>query len=471
MDILYPTSPDSHAWLTEAKKLASLSLPIIFTNLGQVAIQTTDVVMIGWLGPEPLAASALGANVYFVLLLFAIGVLTATSPMMAQELGRCSYAVREPRRTARQGFWLALAIGLPACVLLWRIDLILHGLRQAPELIELAVPYARAALWGFIPALGFMVLRNFISALERPGPATAVSLVAVLFNIGANYVLIFGALGMRPLGLFGAGIATALTEFFLFAGLVLIVLNDRRFRRYQIFGRFWRPDWARFREIWRLGLPIALGLVMEIGLFASSGFLMGWIGTVELAAHQIALQCATVTFMVPLGLSQAATVRVGLALGRKDPDGVFRAGTGAVGLGVLFMGAVAVVMVSIPDQIVRIFLDDASAGSQSVAALAASFLVIAALFQVFDGGQVIGAGALRGLKDTTIPMLYAAIAYWVVGLSASAGLGFGLGLEGFGIWTGLALALGVASVLMVGRFVILQRQLKAGQPEKAGVLV
>ncbi len=439
-------------WFDEASRLIALSGPIVMTNVGSIAIQTTDVVMIGWLGPTELAASALAVNVRFVLFLFSVGLITAIAPMIAQVRGERPYAVRDVRRSVRQGFWVALLVGLPICGLLWRIDLVLGALRQSPDLIELALPYARAAMFGILPALGFMVLRNFIAALERPRSAMIISFIGILFNALANYVLIFGAFGFSGLGLVGAGIATAFTELFLFLSLLTIVLMNRRFRRYHLFGRFWRPDWERFFEVWRVGLPIGIAIVMEVGLFAGAGFLMGWIGTKELAAYQIALQCGGITFMVPLGFSQAATVRVGLAAGRRDVAGIYRAGMTALGLGMLFMAMMVVVMLSFPETIVGLFLDGDAPSSAEVVALGATFLMLIALFQIFDAAQVIGTGNLRGLKDTRIPMIYAFIAYWLVGLSASAGLAFGAGLGGLGIMIGLIIALAVAACLMVGRF-------------------
>lgn len=273
------TGRSARAWRREAGALVALSLPIILTNLGQVAIQTTDVVMIGRLGPQALAASVLGVNVNFVLLLFSIGVVVATGPLIAQDIGRKRYAVRGPRRTVRQGFWVALALGLPAWLVLWEIVPILGLLHQDEALIRAAEPYVHAAMWGFVPALWFVVLRNFIAAFERPRAGMVVMLLGVAFNVLGDYALIFGAFGLPALGLRGAGIATALTNLGLFLGLLGFVLLDRRFRRYQILGRFWRPDWVRFGEIFRLGLPIGLTLVMEVGLFASAGFLIGLIGT------------------------------------------------------------------------------------------------------------------------------------------------------------------------------------------------
>jgi MATE family multidrug resistance protein len=446
------------AWRREAGALARLSVPIILTNVGQVGIQTTDVVLIGWLGPDALAASVLGINVMFVLLLFGIGVVAATAPMIAQDLGRRSYAVRGPRRTVRQGLWAALALGLLAMTLLWQIAPLLRLLRQDPALIAAAEPFVHAAMWGFVPGLWFVVLRNFIASLERPRAAMVIMLIGVSFNAVAGYALIFGRLGMPALGLVGAGIAAALTNWFVFAGLLGYVLIDRRFRRFHLLGPLWRPDWARLRELFRIGLPIGVTLVMEVGLFAAAGFVIGLLGTAQLAAHQIALQCASVTFMVPLGLAQAATVRVGLAAGAGDEPGILRAGLVALLMGGAFMLATASVMWSAPAAIVGLFVDTGDPANAAVVHAAVTFLAVAALFQIFDGGQVIGAGALRGLKDTRWPMAFAALAYWAVGGTLALGLGFGAGLGGLGVWLGLAASLAVAAALMVGRFLALQRR-------------
>jgi MATE family multidrug resistance protein len=445
------------AWRREARALVALSVPIVLTNLGQVAIQTTDVLMIGRLGPEALAASVLGVNVSFVLLLFSIGVVAATAPMMAHDLGRRRHAVREPRRTIRQGFWVALALGLPAWAVLWNIVPVLRLLHQDPVLVGAAEAYVHAAMWGFVPALWFVVLRNFIAALERPRAAMVVMLLGVGFNALGAYALIFGAFGLPALGLQGAGIAAALTNGGLFLSLLGYVLIDRRFRRYRILGHLWRPDWVRMGEIFRVGLPIGIALIMEVGLFASAGFLVGLIGRAELAAHQIALQCASVAFMVPLGLGQAATVRVGLAAGSGDRAGVMRAGLTALAIGGLFMTATATLMWTRPEAIIGLFIDAHAPANARVLRLAVTFLAIAALFQIFDGGQVIGMGALRGLKDTRWPMAIAALAYWVVGIGLAVGLAFGLGLGALGVWIGLAAALAVAATLLVGRFIALQR--------------
>jgi MATE family multidrug resistance protein len=308
-------------------------------------------------------------------------------------------------------------------------------------------------MWGMLPALLFLVLRAFVSALERPGWALAVAAAAVVLNALVNYVLIFGAGPVPALGLLGAGIGSALTNFLMFAGMAAVVMLHPRFRRYRLFGRFWRADWPRFADVWRLGLPIAVTLGLEVTVFNASFFLMGLISTAAIAAHAIAIQIASLTFMVPLGLSQAATVRVGLMLGRRDRDGMGRAGWTAFVLGVAFMAAMALVMLSIPEMLVFLFLDESDPTNAPVIALAVSFLTIAALFQIFDGAQSVGAGMLRGLQDTRVPMVYAGFGYWVVGIGVGAGLGFGVGWGGVGIWIGLAAGLAIVSLLMLGRWI------------------
>jgi MATE family multidrug resistance protein len=239
--------------------------------------------------------------------------------------------------------------------------------------------------------------------------------------------------------------------------MAAVVLLHPKFRRYRLFGRFWRADWERFREVWWIGTPIAVTLTLEVGVFATAVFLMGLISRESIAAHAIAIQIAALTFMVPMGLGQAATVRVGLFYGRRDPQGIKVAGWVAFALGVGFMSLTALIILAVPEPLVRLFLDPAQPASAEVISLALSFLLVAAFFQIFDGAQVVGAGMLRGLQDTSVPMLYAAFGYWGIGLGTGVGLAFGLGWGGVGIWIGLAAGLGVVSALMVGRWMRRER--------------
>ena len=447
-----PPPSSARPWRDEASATAALAGPLVLTNLAQSAINATDVVLLGWLGARELAASSIGLNLYLVFLIFGMGLVMAASPIMARELGAKRHSVREVRRTVRQAMWAAATIALPAWAILWFAEPILILLGQDPGLSHEAAKFVRPLMFGFLPALLYLVLRAFVAALEQPSWALWISVVGVIVNALLNYGLIFGEFGLPRLGLLGAGLGSTLTQMAMFIGMAAVVMLHPRFRRYHVFGRFWRPDWSRYAQMWRIGLPIALTLSLEVTLFIAAVFLMGLIGTESIAAHAIAIQIASLTFMVPLGLSQAVTVRVGLALGRGDPVGITRAGWTAFGMGVTFMSLMALVMFAIPHELVGLFLDETLPVNAPVIPLAISFLYWAALFQVFDGAQSVGAGMLRGLQDTTVPMIFAGFGYWVVGMGTAVWLGFGLDWEGAGIWIGLAAGLAVVSVLMLWRW-------------------
>lgn len=444
-------------WRDEIWATLSLSWPIILTNLAQIAIGTTDTVMMGWLGPNDLAAGSLGSNLYFAWFIMGIGLVLATSPMLAQSLGGRRHAVRECRRIVRQGLWMAGLYCLPVWLMLWQSKAVLAGLGQDPALIGPASDYARAVMWGLAPALGVIALRSFISAQERPRAAMVVTAAAVGLNAWINWLLMFGHWGFPALGVVGAGIASSLSNLFMFTALLTFILWDRRFRRYALLGNFWRADWVKFRELARIGLPMGLAMGFEVSGFNAAAFLMGLIDAPSLAAHAIALQVASVTFMVPMGLAQAATVRVGRAAGAGDGGAVRRAGWVALGLGTAFMALMAVVLMVWPRAIVNGFLDLARPDSVAVLDHAVAFLAVAALFQVVDGAQVIGAGALRGLKDAKMPMIFAGFGYWGLAIPIGALLAFAGGLGGLGIWIGLAVGLAVVATLVTSRWAMRQR--------------
>ncbi len=266
-----------------------------------------------------------------------------------------------------------------------------------------------------------------------------------------GWALIFGHFGLPALGIFGGGLTTTITWSIMAAGLGCVAVRHRAFRRFHIMGHFWRSDWVRFGKIVGLGLPIALTLWSEGAVFAVAVGLMGLIGEASVAAHAVALQIAAVTFMVPLGLGQAATVRVGLGYGRKDAEALRRAGWTAFILGTGFMTCMALVMWSFPNELIALFLAPTDSNAP-VIALAASFLGVAAAFQIFDGAQVVGAGMLRGLQDTRWPMIFAIFGYWVIGIGAGSVLAFKLQMEGVGVWMGLAAGLAAVSVMMLWRW-------------------
>ncbi len=439
-------------WRTEFRTMALLAGPLILSNITMSLINATDVILLGRLSAHALAASALGVNFAMACAIFCMGVITASAPMMASEIGANPYSVRDVRRTFRQSMWVATSVVSPVWVILWNAEAIFLALGQETTLARDAALFVSAYQWSILPFIGFVILRNFVSALGKPVWALVVSLLSVVVNAVLNWALIFGEIGLPALGIWGAGIGSTITNIIMFSGLALIVSFHPKFRRYHLFGRFWRPDWPRYAQVWRLGLPIGITMGLEGAVFTGAVFLMGLINAQSVAAHAIALQIAALTFMVPLGLAQATTVRVGIGYGRKDPKAIHRSGWAGFILGVGFMSVMALVMWLFPRVLVGIFLNLEDPANAKVVSLAVSFLFIAAIFQIVDGAQVVGAGMLRGLHDTTVPMYFALFGYWVVGIGVGAGLAFWVGLEGFGVWIGLASGLAVVSVLMIRRW-------------------
>ena len=431
--------------------MLALAWPLVLANFTQQAINATDVLLVARLGAHELAATTLALNLTYTFNMLLFGLVTATSPMMATALGRGTRTVRDVRRTFRAGLWL-LTFALPVYwVVLWQIEPIMIAAGQDPALAASGATFLHAYMWCTAPWLLFQLMRNFVSALERPRSILVLSLAGIVINAVACWALIFGKLGLPVLGLVGAGVGSTVTWSLLCLALAWHIRRDRHFRRFALFGRFWRLDLERLKALARLGWPIGITFALEMGVFALAAYFMGWLGATEVAAHAVALQLAALTFMVPLGLGQAATVRVGLMLGRGDPDGVTRAGWTAWVMGVAFMGVMAIGMWLFPRPLVGLFLDDTPANAP-VIALAVQFLIVAAAFQLADGAQVIGAGMLRGLHDTRVPLLFALVGYWVVGLGTGTWLAFGADWRGVGIWVGLATGLTAVAALMLYRW-------------------
>jgi MATE family multidrug resistance protein len=449
-------SRKARLWSAELRATLSLAWPLILANLTQQLIQATDVLLMGWLGATQLAAATLALNLTWTFNLFLFGLVTACSPMMARALGQRSNAVRDVRRTFRAGLWLLVFALPPYWLLLWNVGELMRALGQSEELASQGQTFLRAYMWSTAPWLLFQLLRNFVSALERPRIVLWLSLFGIALNALVSWSLIFGHFGLPALGLVGGGVGTTLTWMMLCTALIAVTSSDRQFRRFHLFGNWWRFDRQRILEMVHLGLPIGITMALEMGVFALAAYFMGWIGAVAVAAHAVALQIAAVTFMVPLGLGQAATVRVGLAAGRRDEAGITRAGWTAWTLGVAFMASMAAVMWAVPYRLVTLFLAESPA-NLVVIGLAVTFLKVAAAFQLVDGAQVIGAGMLRGLHDTRWPLLFAFVGYWVVGLGIGTWLAFGADWKGLGIWIGLASGLAAVAMLMLVRWVMRDR--------------
>jgi MATE family multidrug resistance protein len=443
-------------WRAELIGTVRLALPIALTQLGQIAMMTSDLVLIGHLGDNAIAASALAQTLLFAAFVFGMGLVSAVAPLAAQ-----AYGAREPRmvrRALRVGLWASVMLGVPIMALQSSGESLLLALGQQKEAAHLAGQYIFGLSWCLIPAWWFIALRGFMSAVNRPEPAFWITLAAIPLNALLAYALIYGAFGLPRLEMLGAGLATTVVSIGMCVAGFWIAYTQRPFKKFRVLNRFWRADWALLWRLIVVGAPIAGSFALEYGLFASAAILMGWIGTTALAAHQIALQIAAILFMVPFGISMAATVRVGHAVGRNDPAGTRRAGFAAIGLGAAFMAAMVLVVIALRHVIPLLFLGANAADATATVVLAATLLAVGSTFTVVDGIQTIAAGALRGLNDTRIPMIFAAVSFWLVGFTASYTLAFPAGFGAVGVWIGFTVGLGLYAALLVWRFDALTRR-------------
>jgi MATE family multidrug resistance protein len=442
-------------WRLEFIETVRLAVPMALTQLGQVAMMTTDLALIGRVGDEAVAAAALTHTVFFSVFVIGLGLVSAVAPLAAQAFG-----ARQPRlvrRSLRVGLWVALATGIPAtAALLTGGEPLLLAAGQSATTAALAGHYLDGLAWSLMPSWCFIALRSFMGAVNRPEPALWITLAAIPANGALAYALIHGAFGLAPLGLLGAGLATTLVSVGMCIAAAWVAAARRPFRKYRVFGRFWRADWPLSARLVRIGAPISGAIALEFGVFGAAALLMGRIGTTALAAHQIALQVASIMFMVPLGISLAATVRVGQAVGRCDSRAARRAGFAAIVLGGTFMAAMTLVVAMTRHDIPQLFLGSDTAAAET-ARLVASLLVLGASFFIFDGIQTVANGALRGRNDTRVPLVFAALSFWVIGFPICFGLGFPAGLGPTGVWIGLTIGLIVYASLLVWRFHALTR--------------
>jgi len=449
---LRPFAAKAEPWLRESRALLVIGMPLAATQLAQIAIMTIDVIMIGALGAEHLAAAALATTIYFTAWMTGMGPVAAVSPIIAQAVGANPGERNAVATAMRMGIWAAVLVSIPLALLFVFAESLLLMIGQTPELAARAAPYVMVLGIGLPFSLAFTAVRNFATALSKPNSALVVVIITTMINAGLNYVLIFGHFGAPRLELVGAGIASVIANaagFFLLLGWVRFAPF---FKEYCVTRNLFVPDWDQLKELFRIGMPIGLTMMFEGGLFNMGVVMMGWVGLTALAAHQIAVNVASLTFMVPLGLAMGGVVRVGLAAGAKDPVGVRRAGITVIGISSFFMLICGFVFLVFPRTIAGLYIDVADPANAEVVELAVTFLRIAALFQLFDAIQVTGAYALRGLKDTRTPMWLAGLSYWMIGFPACLILAFGVDLGGAGIWYGFVIGLAAASVAMGWRF-------------------
>ncbi|MFC7536638.1 MATE family efflux transporter [Sphingomonas sp. GCM10030256] len=440
------------SWRDELRATLRLALPLVGTNLLQMAIYAVDVIFIARLGPEPLAASSLSVSLSGLLMWAMSGLVGAASAIMAAELGRHRHAVREVRRTFRMGVWLSVLSGLVGMGVCMTGETIMLATGQNPRVAAMAGDFLLVLMWTMIPLVLSSHLRNTVSALGRPAVSTAIAGFAVAVNALGNYALVFGNFGLPALGLQGSAIASVITSFAMLGAYVIVIQSNRRLRRFALWGRWWRTETQRLRQMLRIGLPIAGTILAEAGLFSGAAFLMGRIGEAELAGHTIALQLAALAFQVPFGIAQATTIRVGMAYGAGDRLWITRAGNIGIVLGIGFMAFTAVLMWGFPRTVLRLYVDPAAPENALMVGFAVQYLVVAAAFQLFDGAQAVAAGALRGLQDTRIPMMIAIFSYWVPGFGLAVWLGLYTPLRGTGVWIGLAVGLVFAAALLLWRW-------------------
>ena len=449
--------PPPATWRDEFGALLRLAGPLVGANLLQMAVAAVDVIFVARLGTVELAAATLGVFIFNLLMYAMIGLTSAAAPLIAAELGRRRHAVRQVRRSFRMALWVGAAGTLIVVAILAHGETLLLLAGQDPVVSRRAGQFLDILLIATIPGVAAGIMRTAAAALGRPGWAFVVTGLALLLGILGNWLLVFGNAGFPALGLEGSAIASVVSLTAMALAYWVILLRDPKLRRYRLFGRWWRSEWPRFREIIRLGVPIMLTWMFEGALFGGAAILMGLIGVAEVAAHAVALNIAAVAFQVPFGIAQAATIRVGMAFGARDHAWIARAGRVALTLGIGFMFVSATAMWVAPRLFVSAYIDIDAPANAVVVRLAVQYLAIAAIFQLVDGAQAVAAGVLRGVQDTRVPMVIALFGYWVVGFGVSALLGFRTPLAGVGIWIGLAAGLLVVSILLLARWTMRAR--------------
>ena len=441
------------SWWRDTTAVTALAVPLIFTNLSQMALQISDMLVIGQLGKEALAGGNLANQLRFILQVSCMGLVIAVSPLIAHYRGARRHDVRNVRSVIQQGLWLGFLVGIPATLLMWFTGALMLLFRQQPDVAEHAAVYGQGMAWGMLPFIWFLVLRNCALSMERPKMAALVAVVGVLINLVLNYAFTFGPIQG---GVGGIGVATSIASWVMFAMLFGFMLTDRQLRRYRLLGNLFTVQWTRIAEITRLGWPIAATLSMEIGMLSATAFVIGTFGTEQLAAHSITMQFLFIAFMAPVGLGQASTVLVGMAAGRGDALGVRRASAATIRLAIVSCFCAGLVGFFFPLHIGSVFLDFSKPENAEVAPYVTTFFRICAVMLVLDGLHIVSGGMLRGLKDTRFAMFIGAFCYWGVGGLCVYVFAFVLDWQGAGVWAALCVSVALAATLLLTRFLRLR---------------
>jgi len=436
----------------QAKKTLSLAFPIMIGEVAQLSLGLIDSAMVGAVGYRQLAAAALVLSVINIPFVFGIGITISVSQMVSM-----AHGTRDAKKVSHylfNGFWLCVISAVAIAVILEFSKDILFHLGQDPEVAQLAVPYLQIMGWGIIPMILFLSLKQFTDGLEYTKTAMVLSLGAIPLNAFLNWLLIYGNWGFPRMELYGAGLGTLITRSVMFVVLALVIIFHPVFKKYMLIGkRAWYFRMQTIKDLLHIGIPSSLQIAMEAGAFAVSGILIGTLGAVSLASHQIALSVASFTFMISMGLSQAGSIRTSNAFGRKDWKLIGAIGKSTLIIALIYGATCALFFIVFKNQLPLLFNKNAE-----VVTLASLLMVFAALFQISDSTQAICAGLLRGVKDVKVPTFFIAIAYWVVGLPLGYYLTFNMGMGASGIWTGFIAGLTLSAIFLTFRFSKLVRR-------------
>lgn len=443
---------DSLSYKDHFSKNFTLAFPVVLSQLGHILVSVFDSLMVGQIGTLPLAAASLGNSIFTITLVFGLGVSYSITPLIAAADGRRNYT--RISLLLLNGLVSNIMLGVLLFIAGYFLSPYITLLGQPEDVVTLAVPYINILFLSMVPLMVFQAFRQFAEGLSLTRQAMYISIIANVINIILNYILIFGKFGVEPMGLVGAGWATLISRILMAIVMAVWVLHAKRFEVYWHFLRLKHLSFIHVYHIFKLGLPISGQMIFEMGAFSFSAVMIGWLGAKELAAHQIAINIASVTYMMASGIAAAATIRVGNQKGLGNYISMRMAGYSNLVMGVAFMMASGLLMILCKNLIPMLYIDDVE-----VINMASSLLIIAALFQISDGIQVVGLGALRGLEDVRIPSLISLLAYWVIGLPVGYYLCFKSDFGVNGIWLGLLVGLSVAAVLLTLRFRMLSNRL------------
>jgi len=442
----------SQSYLTHYKQNFLLAYPVMLSQLGHVLVGVADSLMVGQLGAVPLAAASLANVIFYLLLTFGIGVSYAITPLVAAADGEGDH--QKSAEVLKHGILINMTTGIILLSLVLVGAKVLHYLNQPVEVVKLAIPYLGLITFSLVPFMFFQTFRQFAEGLSRTRTAMFITIVSNILNIILNYILIFGKLGFEPLGLNGAGWATLISRIVMGLLMWAYIYFSTKFEKFKAAFNLVNYSKSLIKNMLKIGIPAGLQFIFEVGAFGFAAIMVGWFGAKALAAHQIAINLASISYMMASGLSAAATIRVGNQLGKKDIPTLRRAGFTIFTMVIVFMSTTAAIFI-----IGKFFLPTLYINDREVIQLASTLLVIAGFFQISDGIQVVGLGSLRGMADVKIPTLITFLAYWILGLPIGYFLGFNLEMGVKGIWYGLLIGLSVAAILLFVRFNSISKKL------------